>query len=194
MALAPIDNAANESFLTIIQNLNAAGYHFAALSVDSTGLVAARPQRRCVGRGDKGPGDVLWQEALTRTQDLTRALIETAVGSSMARRLDLSRVPIYVNYLAPIPVRSYQYTQFRSRMSSWLAERYHIEGLSVVQGSGVDLSDRHPEKQGDRYAQVCLLYGVPDSEVDRLLPEKAATRDAEHYERSHADGAMAYPS
>ena len=137
---------------------------------------------------------MLWQDALTRAQDLTQAMIETGIGSSMARRLDLSRVPVYVNYLAPIPVRSHQYTQFRSRMSSWLAERYHIEGLSVVQGSGVDLSDRHPEKQGDRYAQVCLLYGVPDSEVNRLLPEKAATQDADHYERSHADGAMAYPS
>jgi hypothetical protein len=66
--------------------------------------------------------------------------------------------------------------------------------LSVVQGSGVDLSDRHPEKQGDRYAQVCLLYGIPNGEVNRLLPEKAATRDAQHYERSLADGRMEYPS
>jgi hypothetical protein len=195
MTLAPIHTAANQSFLSIIQNLNAAGYHFAALAVDSTGLVAARPQRGWVGWGTtEGPGDVLWQDALTRTQDLTQAMIEDGVGSSLARQLDLSRAPLYVNYLAPIPVRSHDHTQFRSRISSWLAERYHIEALSVVQGSGVDLSDRHPEKQGDRYAQVCLLYGVPDSEVNRLLPEKAATRDAKHYEHSHADGAMPYPS
>ena len=79
-------------------------------------------------------------------------------------------------------------------MSSWLAEDYHIEAVSVVQGNGVDLSDRHPEKQGDRYAQVCLLHGVPDSEVNRLLPEKAATGDADHYERGHADDALAFPS
>ncbi len=195
MTLAPIHDTSNQSFLTIIQNLNTAGYHFAALSVDSTGLVAARAQRGPGSRGMReGPGDVLWQDALTRAQDLTQAVIETGTGASMARRLDLSRVPVYVNYLAPIPVRSHQYRQFRSRMSSWLAERYHIEGLSIVQGSGVDLSDRHPEKQGDRHAQVCLLYGVPDSEVNRLLPEKAATRDADHYERSDAGGAMAYPS
>ena len=142
----------------------------------------------------EGPGEVLWQDALTRAQDLTQVMIENGAGSSLAQRLDLSRVPLYVNYLAPIPVRSHQYAQFRSRMSSWLAERYHIEALSIVQGSGVDLSDRHPEKHGDRYAQVCLLYGVPDSEVNRLLPEKAATQDADHYERSHVDGAMAYPS
>jgi hypothetical protein len=45
MTLAPIHHTANQSFLTIIQNLNAAGFHFAALAVDSTGLVAARPQR-----------------------------------------------------------------------------------------------------------------------------------------------------
>jgi hypothetical protein len=195
MTLAPIHNPANQSFPTIIQNLNAAGYHFAALSVDSTGLVAARAQRRPGSWGmSEGLGDVLWQDALTRTQDLTQAMIENGVGSSLAQRLDLSRVPVYVNYLAPVPVRSHQYTQFRSGISSWLAERYRIEGLSIVQGSGVDLSDRHPEKHGDRHAQVCLLYGVPDSEVNRLLPEKAATQDADYYERSHAEGAMAYPS
>jgi hypothetical protein len=195
MTLAPIHNAANQSFLRIIQNLNRAGYRFAALAVDSTGLVATRPQRgRARWSATKGPGDVLWQDALTRAQDLTQAMIENGVGSSLARRLDLSRVPLSVNYLAPIPVRSHDYSQFRSRISSWLAERYHIEALSVVQGSGVDLSDRQPEKRGDRYAQVCLLYGVPDSEVNRLLPEKAATRDAQRYERSLADGRMEYPS
>jgi hypothetical protein len=195
MTLAPIHNAANQSFVTIIQNLNRAGYHFAALAVDSTGLVAAHPHRGALNwRTNTGSGTVLWQDALTRAQDLTKVMIEDGAGSSLAQRLDLSRVPLYANYLLPIPVHSSHYTQFRSRMSSWLAERYHIEALSVVQGGGVDLSDRHPEKQGDRYAQVCLLYGVPDSEVNRLLPEKAATRDAQHYERSPADGGMAYPS
>ena len=195
MLLAPIHNAANQSFPSVLQNLNTSGYHFAALSVDSTGLVAARPQHGRSGWGSTGrPGDVLWQDALTRAQDLTQAMIEDGAGSSLSQRIDLSRVPLYLTYLAPLPVRSSPYTQFRSRMSSWLAEDYHIEAVSVVQGNGVDLSDRHPEKQGDRYAQVCLLHGVPDSEVNRLLPEKAATGDADHYERGHADDALAFPS
>jgi hypothetical protein len=193
MTLAPIHNAANQSFPVITQNLNAAGYHFAALAVDSTGLVAERPQRGRVSWGTtEGSGDVLWQDALTRAQDLTRAMIEDGASSSLAHQLDLSHVPVYVNYLAPMPIRSHLYTQFRSRMSSWLAERYHIEALSVVQGNGVDLSDRHPEKHGDRYAQVCLLHGVPDSMVDRLLPEKAAARDAEHYAHPHTEGDQAF--
>ena len=186
MTLAPIHNAANQSFLTIIQNLNAAGYHFAALAVDSTGLVAARPQRGFLSwwRPEE-PGDVLWQDALKRAEDLTQSMIEGGLGSSTAYRPELSRLPVYVSYIVPMPARSHDYTRFKSRMSSWLAQNYNIEALSVVQGGGIDISDRQPEKRGDRYGQACLLYGIPDSEIDRLLLEKEPARACKTCE--HAD-------
>jgi hypothetical protein len=138
-------------------------------------------------------GEVIWQDALTKMEDKTQEMVEKGVGSSMAQRLDLSRAPIFVSYLVPLAARSHDYMQFKSRISSWLAERYHIESLSVVQGSGVDLSTMKPEKRGDRYAQVSLLYGIPDSEIARLLPEKEPRQDArdmqdaQHDEHTRAD-------
>jgi hypothetical protein len=191
MTLAPIHNAANQSFLTIIQNLNSAGYHFAALAVDSTGLVAARPQRGMLSwwRPEEA-GEVSWKDALTKLEDKTQEMVEEGVGSSIMSRPDPHRVPVYVSYIAPLAARSHDYTQFKSGMSAWLAQSYNIEALSVVQGSGVDLSTMKPEKRGDRHGQVSLLYGIPDSEIGRLLLEKGAVQDmqdAQHDEHARAD-------
>jgi len=188
MTLAPVHHAANQSFLSMIRSMNAAGYHFAALAVDSTGLVAARPQRGMLSwwRPEE-QGEVSWKDALTKMEDVTQEMVENGVGSSIMSRPDPRRVPVYVSYMAPLPVRSHDYTQFKSAMSAWLAQNYNIEALSVVQGGGVDLSASKPEKRGDRYAQVSLLYGIPDSEIARLLPEKAPTQDAQHDEHARAD-------
>ena len=117
-------------------------------------------------------------------------MIEGGLGSSTAYRLELSRLPVYVSYLVPMPVRSHDYTRFRSRISFWLAQNYNIEALSVVQGGGIDISDRRPEKRGDRYGQASLLYGIPDSETGRLLLEKEPARvlpDMQHDERAQAE-------
>ena len=191
MTLAPIHNAANQSFLTIIQNLNAAGYHFAALAVDSTGLVAARPQRGMLSwwRPEE-QGEVIWQDALTKMEDKTQEMVEEGVGSSIMSRPDPRRVPVYVSYLAPLAARSHDYAQFKSGMSKWLANTYNIEALSVVQGSGADLSASKPKERGDRHGQTTILYGIPDSEIDRLLLEKEPARDmqdAQYDEQAWAD-------
>jgi hypothetical protein len=178
MTLAPIHNAANQSFLTIIQNLNAAGYHFAALAVDSTGLVAARPQRGFLSwwRPEE-QGEVVWQDALNRLEDVTQDIIENGVGSSIVVPPDPRRVPVYVSYMAPLPARSHDYSQFKSGMSAWLAQNYNIEALSVVQGGGADLSASKPEKRGDRHGQTTILYGIPDGEIGRLFPDQSAPHD-----------------
>jgi len=177
MTLAPIHNAANQSFLTIIQNLNAAGYHFAALAVDSTGLVAARPQRGFLSwwRPEE-QGEVVWQDALNRLEDLTQGMISDGVGSSIMSRPDPNRVPVYVSYMAPLPAHSHDYAQFKSGMSSWLAQQHNIEALSVVQGSGADLSASKPEKRGDRHGQVSILYGIPDADIGRLFSDQENTQ------------------
>jgi hypothetical protein len=178
MTLAPIHNAANQSFLTIIQNLNRAGYHFAALAVDSTGLVAARPQRGMLSwwRPEE-PGEVVWQDALHRLEDVTQSIIENGVGSSVPVPPDPRSVPVYVSYMAPLAARSHDYSQFKSGMSAWLAKNYNIEALSVVQGGGVDLSASKPEKRGDRHGQTTILYGIPDSEIGRLFPQPDSPHD-----------------
>jgi hypothetical protein len=178
MTLAPIHNASNQSFLTVIQNLNAAGYHFAALSVDSTGLVAARPQGGMLSwvRPEE-QGEVVWQDALHRLADLTEGMIADGVGSTIMGRPDPGRVPVYVSYMAPLPAHSHDYAQFKSGMSAWLAQHYNIEALSVVQGVGADLSASKPEKRGDQHGQVSILYGVPDNEIGRLFPEQDGAYD-----------------
>jgi hypothetical protein len=105
-------------------------------------------------------------------------------------RPDPNHVPVYVSYMAPLPAHSHDYAQFKSGMSSWLAQRHNIEALSVVQGSGADLSASRPEKRGDRHGQVSILYGIPDGEIDRLLLEKEPARamqDTQHDERAQAD-------
>jgi len=175
MTLAPIHNAANQSFLTIIQNLNAAGYHFAALAVDSTGLVAARPQRGFLSwwRPEE-QGEVVWQDALTKLEKATDQIFNQNVGSSVKLPPDPSRVPVYVSYMAPLPAHSHDYSRFKSGMSSWLANQHNIESLSVVQGSGTDLSASKPQERGDRHGQVSVLYGIPDGAIlgpSRLFPE-----------------------
>jgi hypothetical protein len=180
MTLAPIHNAANQSFLTIIQNLNAAGYHFAALAVDSTGLVAARPQRGMLSwwRPEE-QGEVIWQDALTKMEDKTQEMVEEGVGSSIMSKPDPRRVPVYVSYLAPLPARSHDYAQFKSAMSKWLANTYNIEALSVVQGSGADLSASKPKERGDRHGQTTILYGIPDTELGPLFSDQEITRDTQ---------------
>jgi hypothetical protein len=180
MTLAPIHNAANQSFLTIIQNLNAAGYHFAALAVDSTGLVAARPQRGMLSwwRPEE-QGEVIWQDALTKMEDKTQEMVEEGVGSSIMSKPDPRRVPVYVSYLAPLPARSHDYAQFKSGMSKWLANTYNIEALSVVQGSGADLSASKPKERGDRHGQTTILYGIPDTELGPLFSDQEITRDTQ---------------
>jgi len=179
MTLAPVHHAANQSFLSMIRSMNAAGYHFAALAVDSTGLVAARPQRGMLSwwRPEE-PGEVVWSDALHRATDLTRGMIEEGKGSSVMKQPEPGRVPVYVSYIVPLPARSHDYAQFKSAMSSWLAERYNIESLSVVQGSGVDLSASKPAKRGDRHGQASLLYGIHDSDLGKLFADKAPTREA----------------
>jgi hypothetical protein len=175
MTLAPIHNAANQSFLTIIQNLNAAGYHFAALSVDSTGLVATRPQSKMLSWWQ--PEEVSWKDTLTKMQDTTQQIVEEGVGSSIKNRPDPSSVPVYVSYMAPLPVRSHDYAQFKSGMSRWLANKYKIEALSVVQGSGTDLSATKPKARGDRHGQATILYGIPDTEIGHIFADQDATHD-----------------
>jgi hypothetical protein len=181
MTLAPIHNAANQSFLTIIQNLNAAGYHFAALAVDSTGLVAARPQRGFLSwwRPEE-QGEVVWQDALAKMEDVTRDIIERGVGASVIVPPDPRRAPVYVSYMAPLPAGSHDYTRFKSGMSAWLAQNYNIEALSVVQGGGADLSATKPTERGDRHGQVSILYGIPDVEIfeiGRLFPDQETAHD-----------------
>ena len=119
---------------------------------------------------------MLWQDALHRLADLTQGMIEDGAGSTIMGGRILSRVPVYVRYLAPLPGASHDYTQFRSRMSAWLAENYNIEALSVVQGSGVDLSASNPEKRGDRHGQVSILYGIPDADIGRLFSDQENTQ------------------
>jgi hypothetical protein len=180
MTLVPIHNAANQSFLTIIQNLNTAGYHFAALAVDSTELVAARPQRGMLSWWlPAEQGEVRWKDALTKMEDVTQDMFERSVDSSVMLRADPQRVPVYVSYMAPLPVHSHDYTQFKTGTSAWLAQNYNIEALSVVQDSGSDLSASKPEKRGDRHGQATILYGFPDSEIAQFFPEQEASRDTQ---------------
>jgi hypothetical protein len=86
---------------------------------------------------------------------------------------------MYVSCMLPLPVRSHDYTRFKSSMSSWLAYQYNIEALSVVQGGGVDLSATKPTERGDRHGQVSVLYGISDREVGRLFPEQETAHDTQ---------------
>jgi hypothetical protein len=182
MTLAPIHHTANQSFLSVIQNLNTAGYHFAALAVDSAGLVAARPQRGFLSWWKpEEQGEVVWQDALAKMEDVTKDMIEKGVGRSVIVPPPDPRLapvtPVYVSYMAPLPARSHDYTRFKSGMSSWLADKYDIQALSVVQGSGVDLSATKPNERGDRHGQVSILYGIPDTEIGQLFPDQDATHN-----------------
>ena len=60
---------------------------------------------------------------------------------------------------------------------------YNIEALSVVQGSGADLSASKPQERGDRHGQVSVLYGIPDRDISQLFPEETS-RDSRGMDRS----------
>jgi hypothetical protein len=108
-------------------------------------------------------------------------MIEKGVGRSVIVPPPDPRLapvtPVYVSYMAPLPARSHDYTRFKSGMSSWLADKYDIQALSVVQGSGVDLSATKPNERGDRHGQVSILYGIPDTEIGQLFPDQDATHN-----------------
>ncbi len=110
-------------------------------------------------------------------EDVTQDIIENGVGSSVVVQPDPRRVPVYVSYMAPLPVHSHDYSQFKSGMSAWLAQNYNIEALSVVQGGGADLSATKPEKRGDRHGQTTILYGIPDTEIGRLFSDQETAHD-----------------
>jgi hypothetical protein len=168
MLLAPLHNPANPSFVTVVRNLNEAGYAFAALSTDSAGIVTKdSPVSTSNARRSTGSGSVSPEIALSRTEEVTRRLLTGASATTVEQSPDSMQSSLYLNFVVPISARSPEFSKYRGLISNWLADEYAIYLYGVVDGEGVDLSESMPTSKGDRYSQVGVLYGISEVELSQ---------------------------
>ncbi|HEX9057764.1 MAG TPA: hypothetical protein VF818_09550 [Ktedonobacterales bacterium] len=181
MLLAPLHSPANPSFVTIIRNLNEAGYAFAALSTDSVGIVSgsASTESTPASRRSSGSGSVSPEQAVARTEEITRRLLTGASATTIEKTPASSEAALYLSFVVPISARSPEFAKYRGLMSNWLADEYAIYLYSVADGEGIDVSESMPTSKGDRYSQVGVLYGVTDADLpQRALASPAHVVDA----------------
>jgi hypothetical protein len=163
MLLAPLHNPANPSFVTVVRALNEAGQPFAALAVDSAGIVTSTPSGRVGANRTSGSGSVSTELAQARTEEVAKRLLTGSSSTTMQQGPTSTQPALYLNFIVPISAKSAEALEYRGLISNWLADEYAIYLYGVVDGEGVDLSEKNPASQGDRYSQVGVLYGIGDA-------------------------------
>src|SRR5262249_20815165 len=150
---------ANPSFVNVVRSLNEAGQAFAALSVDSVGIVTSQPSGGKPGPNrTSGGGSVSPEMAQGRTEEVAHHLLTGSSATTVQQPPASDRAALYLSFIVPITARSPEASQFRGIISNWLADAHSIFLYSVVTGEGIDLSEKYPMSKGDRYAQVGVLY------------------------------------
>ena len=168
MLLAPIHSPANPAFVTVLGNLNDAGYTFAALSTDSTAMVTGDTNG---ARRSNSMGSVSSEQAVDRIADTSRRLLTGATATTVEKTPKSGQAALYLNFIVPISARTADFSKFRTLISNCLVATYsqydtytnYLYG--VVEGEGVDLSETSHTSKGDRYAQVGILYGITDADL-----------------------------
>jgi hypothetical protein len=181
MLLAPLHSPTNPSFVTVQRNLNEAGYTFAALSIDSAGIVAAdAPGGASGARRSTGSGSISPEEALNRTKVVAGRLLTGSTATTVEKTPGEKQSGLYLNFIVPISARTPEFAKYRGLISNWLAEQ-SLYLYGVVEGEGIDVSEIMPNSKGDRYAQVGILYGLADADLpQRAIAVPSHTSEADH--------------
>jgi hypothetical protein len=166
MLFAPLGHAHNPPFSKVMTTLRESKYPFAALALDSSGLALEEPEawtRRVTGRLTGAPArvNVPYQRVRWRLVEMMDALLTGQAASTLHAALERDQKPLYVTYLIPYDRRDKRFEDLAADISRWLSHVYGVASPSVTQGPGVDLSGVRPERRGDLYCQVAVLYGVP---------------------------------
>ncbi|WIG60276.1 MAG: hypothetical protein OJF49_003024 [Ktedonobacterales bacterium] len=168
----------NHELLTVLANVRQEGYPFVAISTDSAGVVASKPDPRVFGSNGGTVGEPLLSSAERNTQTLAKRLFngEGAASVQVKPNQD-SNALIAALCIAPFG-NSANAAQYRNTMTRWFNDGSHAVPLvSVVAGpryEGVNITSEHPKTFGGRYCQVAFIYGVENINAALDAPDTAS--------------------
>jgi hypothetical protein len=166
MLFAPLAHPKNPPFRKVMTTLHEAGYAFAAMALDSGGVNILEPAkwtRRVTAQltGAPAPVNVDYAHARWRLIEVIDALFTGQAAGTLHTPLERAQHPVHVAALVPYDRRDKRFEDLAADLSRWLSQVYRVASPTIAQGPGVDLSGVRPDRRGDLYCQVGVLYGVP---------------------------------
>jgi hypothetical protein len=166
MLFAPLAHPKNPPFSKVMTALHEAGYPFAAMALDSGGVRVVEPAkwtRRVTAQltGAPPPVNVEYAHARWRLVEVIDALFTGQAAGTLHTPLERAQRPVHVVALVPYDRRDKRFEDLAADLSRWLSHTYGVASPTIAQGPGVDLSGVRPDRRGDLYFQVGVLYGVP---------------------------------
>ncbi len=192
VVLGPMLNPDNQSLDGLVNAMPVDHTPFVALAIGSTGFVIEPPKQGCLLSlfGWLLPRRTMAmniRDATLRAEKLLDQLMRTASpsatmpsaasytppnywrdepvagGDTITRTvpLDGQQGFMYVSAFLPLPENDSRFSEFKKSVGTWLQGR-GIIALSVLPGDGIDLSSQRPYMAGDRYLQVCVVYGLSE--------------------------------
>ncbi len=166
MLFAPLAHPKNPPFSKVMTMFHEAGLPFAALALDSGGVKILEPAkwtRRVTAQltGAPAPVNVDYAHARWRLIEVIDALFTGQAAGTLHTPLERAQHPVHVAALVPYDRRDKRFEDLAADLSRWLSHVYGVASPTIAQGPGVDLSGVRPDRRGDLYCQVSVLYGVP---------------------------------
>jgi hypothetical protein len=166
MLFAPLAHEKNPPFSKVMRMFQEAGYPFAAMALDSGGVKILEPAkwtRRVTAQltGAPAPVNVDYAHARWRLIEVIDALFTGQAAGTLHTPLERALHPVHVAALVPYDRRDKRFEDLAADLSRWLSHVYGVASPTIAQGPGVDLSGVRPDRRGDLYCQVGVLYGVP---------------------------------
>jgi hypothetical protein len=207
MALAPQYHDLNRAFKQIVPQLHA--YPFSALAIDTIGVkadglplinwflrlfgvinVSSNQLQKRIVEAMNGllPGSGAQNSGMAG-QERSTAMVQPA----------LDRRPLFVNCIVPFRKRGRRFKQLANHLNRILVNApYEMTSPTVVQGKAVDITEfQTPDKLGETYCQVAILYGFTKDQLVRgSLPRmKAADGEQWHFTSPYGlDEPPVYPA